>query len=102
MFINLIKNALQAMEGQEERPVVVRTWREDGEAVASVEDRGTGIPEALHPRIFEPNFSTKTSGTGLGLAIARKAIEGSGGTIAFETEEGAGTTFTLRLPLADG
>ncbi|HYE57287.1 MAG TPA: ATP-binding protein [Rhodothermales bacterium] len=52
--------------------------------------------------MFEPNFSTKTSGTGLGLAIARKAIEESGGTISFETEEGAGTTFTLRLPLADG
>jgi two-component system, NtrC family, nitrogen regulation sensor histidine kinase NtrY len=101
VFINLVKNALQAMEGREARPVIVRTWREDGAAMASVEDRGTGIPEALRPRIFEPNFSTKTSGTGLGLAIARKAIEESGGSITFETEEGTGTTFTLRLPLAD-
>ncbi len=101
VFINLLKNGLQAMEGQPERGVIVETAAEGGEAVARVTDHGTGIPEALRARIFEPNFSTKTSGTGLGLAIARKAVEECGGTITFETEEGVGTTFTLRLPLAD-
>lgn len=99
VFINLVKNALQATHGRPEQRVVVRLHAEGAEAVAHVEDTGGGIPADLVPRIFEPNFSTKTSGTGLGLAIARKAVEDSGGTIAFETEEGVGTTFTLRLPL---
>ncbi len=62
-------------------------------------DTGSGIPDELVPKVFEPNFSTKTSGTGLGLAISRKAVEESGGTITFETEMGVGTTFEIRLPL---
>ena len=104
VFINLVKNAVQAMADRDERRVTVALaaeagLAESGHAVARVSDTGTGIPAALVPRIFEPNFSTKTSGTGLGLAIARKAVEDSGGTIAFETEEGVGTTFTVRLPL---
>ena len=105
VFINLVKNAVQAMSDRPERRVTVALFAEPddpaaGYAVARVSDTGTGIPAALVPRIFEPNFSTKTRGTGLGLAIARKAVEDSGGTIAFETEEGVGTTFTVRLPLA--
>ena len=102
VFINLMKNALQAMLEKDEKVVRVATARSaDGrQALASVEDRGTGIPEALRSRIFEPNFSTKTSGTGLGLAIVRKAIEELGGRIDFETVEGAGTTFHVVLPLA--
>lgn len=100
VFINLVKNAVQATHGRDERRVAVTLAAVGPEAVATVEDTGAGIAEALRPRIFEPNFSTKTSGTGLGLAIAKKAVEESGGTIAFETEENVGTTFTLRLPLA--
>ncbi len=102
VYINLIKNAIQASTDRAEKRVYVATTRgADGrEAVSTVEDRGTGIPEALRGRIFEPNFSTKTSGTGLGLAIVRKAVEESGGHISFETEEGVGTTFRIVLPLA--
>lgn len=102
VYINLMKNALQAMSDSDEKEVHVTTARSaDGrEALSRVADRGTGIPEALRPRIFEPNFSTKTSGTGLGLAIVRKAVEEHGGRIDFETEEGVGTTFHLALPLA--
>ena len=68
---------------------------------ATVRDNGAGIPADLQAKIFEPNFSTKTSGTGLGLAIVRKGIEDLGGTVGFETEEDVGTTFHLRLPLAE-
>jgi len=105
-FINLFKNALQALpddaEGGRPRRITARTWRGvDGHAYAEVEDTGTGIPPAVRPRIFQPNFSTKNSGMGLGLAIVQKAVEASGGHIDFETEEGVGTTFTLRFPLAD-
>ncbi|MFN3596415.1 MAG: ATP-binding protein, partial [Rubricoccaceae bacterium] len=101
-FVNLFKNALQAMPPRE-RPgrIVARTQRVGAHAVAEVQDDGTGIPEGARGRIFQPSFSTKTSGMGLGLAIVRRAVEAAGGTITFETEEGRGTTFTLRLPLAE-
>ena len=60
----------------------------------------SGIPENLRDRIFQPNFSTKTSGMGLGLAIVKKTVEDMHGTITFDSWEGAGTTFTIRLPAA--
>jgi signal transduction histidine kinase len=66
-----------------------------------VVDTGEGIPPAVQDKIFEPNFSTKTSGTGLGLAIAKKSLDELGGHIDYETAEGEGTTFWVRLPLAD-
>ncbi len=104
IYINLMKNAIQAMSERDEKRVRVSTAlsADSLEALSAVEDRGTGIPEALQSRIFEPNFSTKTSGTGLGLAIVLKAVEEMGGRIFFETEEGIGTTFHLALPLAEG
>ncbi len=105
VYINLIKNALQALVP--ERPGWVRvTTRLEVEAsgrrlaYSTVEDNGRGIPEALRARIFEPNFSTKTGGSGLGLAIVRQCVLDLQGTIGFESEEGVGTTFWLRLPLA--
>ncbi len=105
IFINLIKNAMQAIPDEEEGYVKVRTERrtdEEGEwAFSSVHDTGTGIEEDVHDRIFEPNFSTKTSGTGLGLAIVKKSVEELQGDIGFETAEREGTTFWVRLPLAE-
>ncbi|NBC17213.1 MAG: HAMP domain-containing protein, partial [Bacteroidetes bacterium] len=106
VYINLIKNALQALEDRPDGCVTITTSVEAGSDIAApgvvrstVQDTGTGIPADLRGKIFEPNFSTKTSGTGLGLAIARKSIEELDGTIGFETEEGVGTTFWVRLPL---
>ena len=107
IYINLIKNALQALHHDGEGRVTVSTRRElapdgqAGHAYSAVTDTGLGIPPALQDKIFEPNFSTKTSGTGLGLAIARKSIEEFHGAIGFETDEGAGTTFWIRLPLVE-
>ena len=68
---------------------------------STVTDTGLGIPPDLQDKIFDPNFSTKTSGTGLGLAIARKSIEEFHGAIGFETDEGSGTTFWIRLLLVE-
>ena len=104
-YINLLKNALQALpDDREGRVRVSTTLRADDGAPAAesrVVDNGTGIPPEVRDKIFEPNFSTKTSGTGLGLAIAQKSIDELGGTIGYETEEGEGTTFWVRLPLAE-
>ncbi len=103
VYINLIKNALQALVPERPGHVRVTTRLEltDGQPVAysTVEDNGRGIPKALRPRIFEPNFSTKTGGSGLGLAIVKQSIQDLQGSVGFETEEGKGTTFWLRLPL---
>jgi nitrogen fixation/metabolism regulation signal transduction histidine kinase len=111
VYINLLKNALQAMLEDERGTVTVRTERRAprpgattgaGEWVFSaVRDTGTGIPEEVREKVFQPNFSTKTSGMGLGLAITKKAIEDLQGEIGFETEVGVGTTFFVRLPLAE-
>ncbi len=106
VFINLIKNADQALDENQNGRIYVRTvsWADgDGEewAVSEVIDNGSGIPEEIQPKIFEPNFSTKTSGTGLGLAIVRKSIEEMRGSIDFETVPAEGTTFRLQLPLVD-
>jgi signal transduction histidine kinase len=106
LYINLIKNALQALPegpaGQREGRVAVATERaENGRARSTVTDNGSGIPEDLREKIFQPSFSTKTSGMGLGLAIAKKSVEELGGDIGFDTERGAGTTFWIELPLAE-
>jgi signal transduction histidine kinase len=87
--------------------VLVTTTKErpDGEGTAyaytTVSDEGMGIPAEMQPRIFEPNFSSKTSGTGLGLAIVKKSVVDLQGEIGFETEANVGTTFWIRCPLAE-
>ncbi len=98
-YINLFTNALQAMPNGREGRITVRTGVSGGHAISDVQDNGAGISEKARARIFQPNFSTKTSGMGLGLAIVKKTIEAGGGTIWFETEEGKGTTFHIRTPL---
>ena len=67
----------------------------------SISDTGCGIPEENLEKIFEPLFTTRAKGIGLGLVLARKLVEGHGGTIEVQSEEGQGSTFTVRLPLAD-
>jgi len=107
IFINLIKNAIQAIPDHRDGNVVLSTTPVTGSGDAApgvrctIEDNGTGIPTHLRDRIFQPNFSTKTSGTGLGLAIARKGIEELNGQIGFSTVEGEGTTFWIHLPLSE-
>ena len=101
VFVNLLTNALQAIPADRRGAIHFATRADGGAAVATVTDDGTGIAADARARVFQPSFSTKTSGMGLGLAISRRAVEAAGGTIGFETEEGEGTTFTVRLPLAD-
>ena len=67
-----------------------------------IEDTGSGIPEEIRSRIFEPFFSTKPihQGSGLGLIIAKEVVERSGGTIEFTSQVGVGTTFRIHVPMA--
>jgi signal transduction histidine kinase len=66
----------------------------------TIKDNGKGIPENLRERIFEPNFTTKSSGTGLGLAFVKNSIENAAGKVWYETAINEGTTFYLSLPMA--
>jgi signal transduction histidine kinase len=66
-----------------------------------ISDTGTGIPEAIREQVFHPFFTTKEvgKGTGQGLSLAKSTVEKHGGEISFQTEEGRGTTFLIRLPI---
>ena len=100
IYINLIKNALQAMREHGSGVLTIVARREKDTAYSFVRDTGSGIDPDVADKIFEPRFSTKTSGTGLGLAIARRSIEAFNGTIGFDPEMTEGAIFYIRLPLA--
>lgn len=102
-FNNLIKNAIEATLGRR-RPKIVITIKshDDNHVMVEVSDNGFGIPEEVIPKIFKPNFTTKSSGTGLGLAFVKQTITGMGGTIDYQTKLNQGTTFFIVLPLYTG
>ena len=97
VFINLIKNAIDAMadEGKLEITSCIST---DCVEIA-FEDTGTGIPDDILPKLFLPLLTTKAQGMGFGLAICKRIVEVHGGTIKVKTELNKGTTFTVSLPL---
>lgn len=99
VWMNLLANAGQAIGTAGE--VCVSTKLEDDWVAVVISDTGCGIPANLISKIFDPFFTTKPvgEGTGLGLSISYGIIERHGGTIAVESVAGAGTTFTVRLPL---
>ena len=99
-LMNLLLNAVQAMEGRPGSQLIVRTRLEGDAARIDVLDNGPGIPEELRERVWEVYFSSKRGGTGLGLPTARRIAEEHGGSLAFDTEVGKGTDFVLRLPLS--
>ncbi len=99
IITNLIKNATQACQQQENPAINVTVSTTNKNAVISVQDNGEGIPDSHKNRIFEPKFTTKSSGMGLGLGIIKKIIENYNGSISFHSTVGKGTTFTVEIPL---
>jgi signal transduction histidine kinase len=105
-ILNILVNAAHAVgdvvKDTESRGTITIATRTDGDdVVLSIADTGNGIPEDIRSKIFEPFFTTKTigSGSGQGLAIARSVIvDHHRGSLTFESQLGAGTTFTMRLP----
>jgi two-component system NtrC family sensor kinase len=100
VFLNLLANAAQAIEGR--GAITIETRREDGMAVVSIADTGRGIAPDVIGRIFDPFFTTKTvgEGTGLGLSISYQIVKKHGGEILAESPAGGGGVFTVRLPIA--
>jgi len=97
VLLNLLLNAIQAIEGEGE--VKIRVGSVNSYATVAVSDTGKGISPENLPNIFRPFFTTKGHGTGLGLSLARRIIEDHGGLIDVESELHSGTTFTIFLPL---
>ncbi|MBU0620593.1 MAG: HAMP domain-containing protein [Gammaproteobacteria bacterium] len=99
---NLLQNAHDALQ-QTEHPQIVLTTENTDEGVLklTVRDNGSGIPENLLGRLFEPYMTTKRKGTGLGLAIVKKIVEEHGGKISIENQPEGGTCVSVLLPLAE-
>ena len=105
LFNNLISNAVKY--NNEGGQVWIRVWKEKKDMLLSVRDNGVGIPEDSLERIFERFYrvdkgrSRKQGGTGLGLSIVKHIVSFYGGTVTVQSKVGKGTTFLVRLPVAD-
>lgn len=99
VFVNLVSNAVQAME-ESGGTIKVRVWDDDGFVFVSVADTGRGIPAEDLGKIFDPFYSTRDDGTGLGLTIVHRIVDQHGGRIDVESSPGSGTRFTVALPAA--
>ena len=99
VLFNLIRNSAQAMDKKQGK-IVVQGLCQNGSATVKITDNGSGIPPDKLEQIFHPFYTTKApgKGTGLGLFIVKQVIERNQGTIAVESEQGVGTTFTLKFP----
>jgi two-component system nitrogen regulation sensor histidine kinase NtrY len=99
-FNNLLKNSIEATPPGRPGLVDISYETNNKNILFMIKDNGNGIPENMREKIFEPNFTTKSSGTGLGLAFVKNSIENAGGKVWFETKTGQGTTFYLNFPKA--
>jgi len=98
-LLNLVVNAKDAMP--QGGTLTIRTAPEGGSAVVSVTDTGIGMTPEFCERVFRPFFSNKASGTGLGLPLTRRIVQEHDGSLDVRSEVGSGSTFTIRLPIAE-
>ena len=98
-FLNIEKNALEAMPEGGTLSVCLETQNGTDHARITFRDSGVGIPPDEIDRVFEPFFTTKKRGFGMGLAMVQKIISSCGGSVLVTSKEGDGTTVTIVLPL---
>jgi signal transduction histidine kinase len=98
ILINLINNAMDALENKENKQIVLNAFKNDsGRKTIQVEDNGIGIPEEIMERIFIPFFTTKEKGNGIGLSLSRQIMRMHGGTISASSKTEKGTIFSLEF-----
>lgn len=100
VFVNLIMNAIQALDNKN-GIVSIGIFddpQDNNNVLVKVSDTGSGIPDEILPKIFEPLFTTKQVGTGLGLSSCKNIIEQHGGALTVSSTIGKGTTFTIKIP----
>jgi signal transduction histidine kinase len=100
VLMNLLLNAADAQEGRNDKRILVMTQAQPDGVVLQVKDNGSGMDAETLAHAFDEYYSTKPSGkgTGLGLAVCKSLMESMGGEITLNSEPGAGTTATLRIP----
>ncbi|WP_456275255.1 ATP-binding protein [Bacillus sp. AK128] len=98
VFLNLVKNSIEAMESNLKGKVQISCYQTDSEVIIKVMDEGCGISNEKIKTIGEPFYTTKTKGNGLGLMITQRIIRNHHGSLNCESELGKGTTFTISLP----
>lgn len=99
VFINIVKNALEAMPTGGN--IIVSIKETESDLMIEIQDTGMGIPQDVINRVGEPFFSTKDKGTGLGLMVSYKIVEHHDGELSIQSEKGNGTRITIRLPKED-
>ncbi|ERB64337.1 hypothetical protein N779_15885 [Vibrio coralliilyticus OCN008] len=97
-MINLITNAAQAVEEQDERIVELRTEQTEASIMIYIDDNGPGIKKDQAEHLFEPFFTTKKNGLGLGLSISQQIIKAMDGQLTVETSPYGGARFAIQLP----
>ena len=100
VLTNLFDNISSVLADEAKGRVSIDVVRDAADARLTFSDNGPGIPADTLPRIFDPYFTTRREGSGLGLAMVKNIILVHGGSIGVDSQEGHGTTFTIRLPLA--
>lgn len=98
-LLNLIKNAMAAMEGG--GTLLISARQEGNHVIVSVKDTGVGIADDILLKLFEPYFTTKASGTGLGLTMVYKIMKEHNGEVTVQSKRGEGTTFNLHFPVPE-
>jgi two-component system nitrogen regulation sensor histidine kinase NtrY len=98
VLINLVKNAMEALDGITDAALVIRAKRVLDRVIIEVSDNGPGIPDELRDQIFVPFFSTKTEGSGIGLSLCRQIVNNHGGQISMEPGKDRGTIFRVGFP----
>jgi signal transduction histidine kinase len=98
-LLNVVLNGVQAMP--QGGPLTIAAYRDGNVVVTEIRDRGVGIGEDMHEKIFELYFTTKKDGNGIGLAQTYQVLQWHYGSVDFESNEGEGTTFRFRIPLAE-
>jgi PAS domain S-box-containing protein len=100
VFINLIKNAMDALNGWPNGTIMVQCQQCGDQTIVSVSDNGCGIPEETLKKIGEPFYTTKEKGNGLGLLVSYRIIKNHAGTIECQSEDGKGTSFIIHFPIS--
>jgi signal transduction histidine kinase len=98
-FLNIVLNGVQAMPGGGTLSIAAR--REEDSVLTEIQDQGGGIPSEIQDKIFELYFTTKKGGSGIGLAQTYQIMQWHYGSVDFVSSDGQGTTFRLRMPLAE-